>query len=70
MTEPTFEQRMAQLEKLLQQLEKGELPLEASLTAFKEGMDLVKACRAQLDGVEMRVRKIVADSGESVEFDA
>ena len=69
-TDASFETQMKALEKLVQQLERGELPLEESLTAFQQGMDLVKGCRAALDKAETRVRKIVADNGESVAFEA
>ncbi|HWX00689.1 exodeoxyribonuclease VII small subunit, partial [Collimonas sp.] len=40
----SFEQAMAELEQLVAQMEAGELPLEASVAAYKRGSELVKFC--------------------------
>lgn len=47
---------MAELEKLVAQMEAGELPLEASVAAYKRGSELVKFCTAQLDKVDNQVK--------------
>lgn len=52
----SFEEAMAELEQLVARMEGGELPLEASVTAYKRGSELVKYCAAQLDRVESQVK--------------
>lgn len=47
---------MAELEQLVAQMEGGELPLEASVAAYKRGSELVKFCSSQLDKVESQVK--------------
>jgi exodeoxyribonuclease VII small subunit len=52
----SFEDAMAELEKLVAQMEAGELPLEASVAAYRRGSELVKFCTGQLDKVDSQVR--------------
>jgi exodeoxyribonuclease VII small subunit len=52
----SFEEAMAELEELVDQMEAGELPLEASVAAYKRGSELVKYCATQLDKVENQVK--------------
>jgi len=52
----SFEEAMAELGKLVSQLEAGELPLEASIAAYQRGAELVQYCTAQLEKVENRVK--------------
>lgn len=57
----SFEQAMAELEQLVAQMEAGELPLEASVAAYKRGSELVKYCAVQLDKVESQVKVLEGD---------
>ncbi|OGB20450.1 MAG: exodeoxyribonuclease VII small subunit [Burkholderiales bacterium RIFCSPLOWO2_02_FULL_57_36] len=52
----SFEEAMLELEQLVAQMEAGELPLEASVAAYKRGSELVKYCAAQLDKVDSQVK--------------
>ncbi|HEY4319298.1 MAG TPA: exodeoxyribonuclease VII small subunit [Herbaspirillum sp.] len=52
----SFEQAMQELELLVAQMEAGELPLEASVAAYKRGSELVKFCSVQLDKVDHQVK--------------
>ncbi len=52
----SFEEAMAELDKLVSQMESGQLPLEASIAAYKRGAELVRFCAAQLDRVEGQVK--------------
>lgn len=52
---------MAELEQLVARMEAGELPLEASVEAYKRGSELVKFCAAQLDKVENQVKVLEGD---------
>lgn len=54
----SFEAAMAELEQLVAQMEAGELPLEASVAAYKRGSELVKYCAGQLDKVDQQVRML------------
>jgi exodeoxyribonuclease VII small subunit len=72
----SFEAAMAELEKLVAQMEAGELPLEASVAAYRRGSELVKFCSGQLDKVDHQVKvlegemlKPFAADGEDSEDD-
>ncbi|SNS42713.1 Exodeoxyribonuclease VII small subunit [Noviherbaspirillum humi] len=52
---------MAELENLVSQMEAGELPLEASVAAYKRGSELVKFCASQLERVEGQVKVLEGD---------
>lgn len=70
--EMTFEESLARLEKIIGQLEKGDVPLGDSLLLFEEGIKLVRHCSRQLDTAEARIAKLVTnDEGEAkiVSFD-
>ncbi len=53
-----FEKALAELEKLVADLEQGELPLEASLKAFERGIELTRLCQRELAQAEQKVRKL------------
>jgi exodeoxyribonuclease VII small subunit len=57
----SFEQAMAELDQLVAKMESGELPLEASVTAYQRGSELVKYCAAQLERVERQVKVLEGD---------
>jgi exodeoxyribonuclease VII small subunit len=56
--ELSFEQAMERLEKLVAELEGGDLPLEQSLRIFEEGVRLVRSCSDRLHAAELRVREL------------
>lgn len=57
----SFEDAMAELEQLVARMEAGELPLEASVAAYKRGSELVKFCAGQLDKVDSQVKILEGD---------
>ena len=63
--EPTFEQALARLEEIAQQLEGGELPLEQAIALAEEGYRLSESCETQLAKAEGRVQKLVERMGEA-----
>ena len=64
---PRFEDALAELEGLVQRLEKGELPLEESLAAFERGIALVRSLSQRLADVEQRVEALLrSDAGKLV----
>jgi exodeoxyribonuclease VII small subunit len=60
----TFEAMMARLEVIVEELERGELPLEEAIARFEEGMKLGRECRRILEEAEGRVTKLVEADGE------
>lgn len=56
----SFEQAMGRLEEIVRQLERGDAPLEESLSLFEEGTRLVKMCSTRLDRAEQKVHKLLA----------
>lgn len=60
-TPASFESAMAELSELVSQMETGQLPLEASVTAYQRGSELIKYCASQLEKVEQQVK--ILDAG-------
>jgi exodeoxyribonuclease VII small subunit len=60
-TEKGFEIALEELEKIVEQLESGDLSLEDSLTAFENGVGLVKYCNQKLSDVEKKIELLVRD---------
>jgi exodeoxyribonuclease VII small subunit len=56
-----FEDSLNRLEKIVQSLEKGDLPLEESLRMFEEGVKLSKSCLKLLEEAERKVEILLAD---------
>ena len=61
----SFDQSMQELEALIEQMENGRLPLEASLSAYERGVTLLKRCRDKLAAVTQQV-----EAGLLVPYDA
>jgi len=59
-----FEECLQRLEKIVQELERGEVSLEKSLTLFEEGMQLSSDCRKQLDEAEGKVEILLKKNGK------
>ncbi len=53
---PTFEQALGKLEKIVEQIESGEIGLEESIARYEEGTTLIKQCRTILDAAEKRIQ--------------
>lgn len=53
-----FEQALAELEQIVSRLERGDVPLEESITIFERGEQLKKHCDALLKKAEARIEKI------------
>lgn len=51
----SFEAAMQRLDSIVRQLEKGDVPLESSLTLFEEGSRLLASCNQLLDAAEQKV---------------
>ena len=58
-----FEQSLARLEELVDEMESGELGLEAMIKHFEEGSKLVETCSKKLNEVEQKIEKLVKKDG-------
>jgi exodeoxyribonuclease VII small subunit len=58
-----FETALAELEAIVASMESGRLELEASIAAYKRGMELMKHCQAQLADAEEEIR--IIENGET-----
>ncbi len=61
---PSFEEALAQLEKIVEKLESGELNLEEGIASFETGIDLYRQCKSKLEAVEKKVSKLTAELKE------
>ena len=66
---PTFEAALKRLEEIVQRLEKGELPLEDSLSLYEEGIRLSRLCHTRLDEAEGRIEILLKDARGEVAVD-
>lgn len=62
-TVASFESCLEELEKVVKELETGDLALERSLELFSRGMQLSDACRKQLEDAETRVETLIRKEG-------
>ena len=59
---PSYEDALSELEKLVAAMEGGQMPLDRLLESYKRGAELLNLCRARLDAVEQQVK--VLDDGQ------
>lgn len=55
----TFEDSLKKLESIVDQLERGDLPLEESIKLFEEGVNLSSACKKELETAEGKVQLLL-----------
>ncbi len=60
----TFESSLSELERVVGELEAGDLNLERSLELFEKGMALSEVCRKQLEDAETRVEALIRKGGK------
>jgi exodeoxyribonuclease VII small subunit len=60
--ELNFEGAMDRLEKIVEQMESGKLPLEDLIVRYEEGMNLVKVCQERLAKAEQKIEIIARNS--------
>ena len=61
MSKKTFEQSLKMLEKIVEELESNDLPLEKALKKFEDGVKLSKACTSTLDEIEKKITILLKD---------
>ena len=68
MTEITFENALEELEKIIKDLESGQIPLEDAINKYTDAMNLVKICQEKLDKATKQVNKILTENGTLADF--
>ena len=61
---PDFEKTLAELEKLVLNLEEGDLSLDESLSGFKHGIELTRQCQSVLDSAQQTVEQLTNNEDE------
>ena len=63
-----FEDKIKELENIVNELESGEIDLESSIEKYTKAMTLVKECDEKLKNIEEQVNKIIKENGEMEDF--
>lgn len=66
MAEKKFEAALERLEEIVQELERGDLPLEQSLKLFEEGIKLSRICNKRLEEAERKVEILLKDKNGAI----
>jgi exodeoxyribonuclease VII small subunit len=61
---PDFEQALAELEALVERLERGDLPLDDALKTFERGVELTRHCQGSLKAAQQRVEILLKRNGQ------
>ncbi|MFB3916066.1 MAG: exodeoxyribonuclease VII small subunit [Terriglobales bacterium] len=61
---PKFEECLQRLEKIVGELEKGDIPLENALALFEEGIQLSHTCRKEIEDAEGKVEILLKQNGK------
>lgn len=67
--EKKFEENIQELEKIINELESGEVDLDSSIEKYTKAMKLVSLCDNKLKNVEEQVNKILTESGTLENFE-
>jgi exodeoxyribonuclease VII small subunit len=59
--ETDFDESLRRLEKIVEQMEQGDIPLEESLKLYEEGIALSKACAQKLQQAELTIKRLGKD---------
>ena len=59
-----FEKALAELESLVERLERGDVPLDEALRTFERGVALTRHCQARLQAAQQKVEILLKRSGE------
>jgi exodeoxyribonuclease VII small subunit len=61
---PNFEVSLQRLEEIVDEMEKGNVPLEQALKLFEEGLKLSSSCRKELEEAEGKVEILLRQNGK------
>ena len=68
MENKSFEENMEELEKIVENLENGNINLDDAISEFEKAMNLIKHCDKKLKNAEDTIAKIIDENKEIVEF--
>lgn len=58
MSEPNFEQSLAELEKIVERLQRPDVPLDEAVALYRKGTELAQKSDAQLSAAELQVQQL------------
>jgi exodeoxyribonuclease VII small subunit len=64
-SEPDFEKALAELEQLVERLERGDLPLDEALKTFERGVALTRHCQTSLKAAQQKVEILLRKNGQA-----
>lgn len=64
MAKSSFEDNMENLEKIVSELEKGDLNLDESIAKFEDGIKISKECNKILEEAEKKITILLENDGE------
>jgi exodeoxyribonuclease VII small subunit len=67
--EKNFEEKLTELEKIVKELENGEVNLDDAINKFNEAMKIAKECSEKLKNIEKQVNKILTNEGKLEDFE-
>ena len=65
--ELSFEETLSTLEKIIQQMESGDAPLDSLVTHYQNGVRMLKICRSKLNSAELKINEVKEIDGELCE---
>lgn len=65
----TFEASLNELERIVKQLEDGDMPLEESLKLFEDGVRLSRECRERLTNAERRIEVLMKEADGTISLE-
>ncbi|MFH0828539.1 MAG: exodeoxyribonuclease VII small subunit [Candidatus Omnitrophota bacterium] len=68
MAEVKFEEALRKLEKIVEDLEKGELSLDEALKKYQEGIELSRSCSSRLENAKKKIDVLVKNKKGEFEF--
>lgn len=66
--EEKFEEKLTELEKMVNELEKGDVDLDDAIEKYTKAMKLAKECSNKLKTAEENVNKILTENGKEEDF--
>ncbi len=63
MKDITFEKALEKLEKIVSELEAGDLPLDDSMKKYEDGIKMARLCQEKLDKAKARIETLMKDEG-------
>lgn len=69
MEKKKFEDKLNELDTIINELENGEIDLDDAINKYTKAMKLIKECDTELKNIEEQVNKIVSENNEIEDFE-